>query len=359
MTSANEQIVEQIRKRAIRLERFAAGERRAVLKLLDRLFGELRMRIMDMEDGAIRATDFQMAKLRYLFERTDATIKATYAEISGRLEGSLASLADIESQWAMNAINGALNVKLITMTPIVREQIMAAASEVLIEGAPSREWWSRQENRLITGFKDQMRKGYLQGETNYQLLKRLKGGVDGSGNAVFDLSKGTKRGAEAVIRTSVQAVANDARMRLYRENSDVIRGVMWVSTLDTRTTLGCAARDGLMWDLDGNPIGHNMSFISPPAHWNCRSVLTPITRSFREMGIDSDEVSASTRASIDGQVPEKMTFERWLKGRNEEDIIEVFGPKRAKLWKEGKLSVRDMVDQRGRPLTLEELRKQG
>ncbi|NCC62953.1 MAG: hypothetical protein EOM12_19030, partial [Verrucomicrobiae bacterium] len=36
----------------------------------------------------------------------------------------------------------------------------------------------------------------------------------------------------------------------------------------------CAAYDGLVWDLNGNPIGHGMTLDPPPRHWNCRSVLT-------------------------------------------------------------------------------------
>ena len=357
MSSANDRIAEAIRKRAIRLERYSAGEREAILKLLDKLFGELRLRLVDSGIGGIRRTDYQMRRLTLLFEEIEATISSAYGDISDRMDGALRSLSEVEASWAMNAVNEGLGLKLLTMTPMISERIAAAASDVLIEGAPSREWWARQSVKLLDGFKDQMRKGYLQGETNRQLLSRLVGGVDASGNPVFDLSKGTKRGAEATIRTSVQAIANDARMRLYRENSDVIKGVTWISTLDTRTTPGCAARDGLMWDLNGKPMGHDMELIPPPAHWNCRSVLSPVTKSFRDLGIDSDEVPASTRASIDGQVPEKMTFEKWLAGKPDSYVETVFGPTRAKLWRQGKLSIRDMVDQRGNPLTLDQLRK--
>jgi len=189
-------------------------------------------------------------------------------------------------------------------------------------------------------------------------MKRLTGGLDEDGNPYFDLRKGTRRGAEAIIRTSVQAVANDARMRVYKDNADIIEGLQWVSTLDMRTTIECAALDGLMWDINGNPIGHGMMLDPPPRHWNCRSVLAPVTKSFREMGIPIDEFPESTRASMDGQVPESQTFEKWIAGKPDKYADEVFGKGRAELWRQGKISVRDMVDQRGNPLTLEELRKQ-
>jgi hypothetical protein len=61
---------------------------------------------------------------------------------------------------------------------------------------------------------------------------------------------------------------------------------------------------------------------------------------------------------MDGQVPESQNFEKWIAGKPDSYADEVFGKGRAELWRQGKISVRDMVDQRGNPLTLEQLRKE-
>jgi len=74
------------------------------------------------------------------------------------------------------------------------------------------------------------------------------------------------------------------------------------------------------------------------------------------MGIPIDEFPESTRASMDGQVPESQNFEKWIAGKPDSYADEVFGKGRAELWRQGKISVRDMVDQRGRPLPLSALR---
>lgn len=357
MGSVNEQIAEEIRRHSIALMRFEAGERKKILRMLNRLLGDIAGQI---QDSSIGGSSYKKRRLDLLFRDVERLIADRYIEIGEKMNGIIAGLERVEMEWAAKTLNRVLAVDLFVMPPLTLQQITAAASEVLIQGAPSREWWSRQSDKLIGGFKDQIRMGWMQGETNDQLLKRLVGGTDIDGNAIFNLSKGTKRGAEATIRTSVQAIASDARMKVYRENDDVIKGVVWVSTLDNRTTVECASFDGLAWDLDGNPIGHNKIFTPPPLHWGCRSSTAPLLKSFRELGIDKDDIPPSTRASMDGQVPEKIGFDRWLKKKDLEDpdfVNEQFGVGRAKLWRAEKIGLLEMTDQRGRELTLEELKQ--
>lgn len=358
MRSVNERIADEIRRHTISLARYSEHERQSIFRMLNRLFGQLRNDLQD-SDITTGRTRYQRRRLELLFKQVRSTIATSYDGIGKRTEAGLKSLAELEGEWAVSMLNKSLGVKFLTMTPATAEQLAAIASDVLIEGAPSSEWWSRQSEKLLNNFKDQIRQGWTRGETLDQLMKRLTGGLDEDGNPYFDLRKGTRRGAEATILTSVQAVANDARMRVYRDNPDVIKGIQWVSTLDLRTTPQCIARDHLTWSLDGVPQGHSIPFDPPPIHWRCRSTAAPITKSFREMGIPLDEFPETTRASMDGQVPEGKTFEQWISEQPEGVAEKVFGKGRAELWRHGKITVRDMVDQRGRPLTLEELREQG
>jgi len=355
MTSASEVIADEIREHAISLARYSEHEKRKIYKMLDRIMGKLKNELQDAEIGK-GVSRSEKRKMEELFKQAKETIETGYGDISKKAEAGLKSLSELEGDWAVDMLNRSMGVKFVTTKPTTKEQLSAIAGETMIQGAPSKEWWSRQSEKLTNGFKDQIRMGWMQGESLENLMKRLTGGKDEDGNPVFDLKRGTRRGAEAVIRTSVQAVANEARMLVYKDNADIFEGLQWVSTLDTRTTVECAALDGLVWDLNGNPIGHDMMLIPPPRHWNCRSVLVPVTKSFRDMGIDLDEFPKSTRASIDGQVPESKTFATWIKGKPDGYSEKVFGKTRADLWKAGKISIRDMVDQRGRPLPLSALR---
>lgn len=131
----------------------------------------------------------------------------------------------------------------------------------------------------------------------------------------------------------------------------------------------CRARSMLMWDLDGNPIGgHNIPLIGPPAHINCRSTLIPVLRPWSEV---SDDVTAAVRAkspksqadeklkgiqaSMGGPVSADLNYEEWLRTQPLAMQLEVLGPAKHKLWTDGKITFRDLVDQRGNPLTLAEI----
>jgi len=59
---------------------------------------------------------------------------------------------------------------------------------------------------------------------------------------------------------------------------------------------------------------------------------------------------------MDGYVPETVTYRDWLKKQPMSRIIDILGPARAKLYREGGLKIGDFVNDKGRTLTLRELR---
>lgn len=90
---------------------------------------------------------------------------------------------------------------------------------------------------------------------------------------------------------------------------------------------------------------------------NCRSTATAVTRSFRELGLDMDEVAPGTRASMDGQVPAETTYADWIKKQSAQRQDDILGPTRGKLLREGGLALDRFADDRGRWLTLDQLRE--
>jgi SPP1 gp7 family putative phage head morphogenesis protein len=183
----------------------------------------------------------------------------------------------------------------------------------------------------------------------------------------------TSRDAEALIRTSVQSIAQNARMETFKANDDVIDGVQWLSTLDLRTTSTCQALSGQSWKLDGEKMeGTELDFPGPPPiHFNCRSGLTVVLKSWGDLIRDAkgdkelakrmdaieEKLPKSTQANMDGKpVSSTMNYEQWLKSQSEERQIEALGEGRWELWRNGDIALTDLVGQNNRPLTLEELR---
>ncbi|MDP0246116.1 hypothetical protein Q7Z55_11735, partial [Glaesserella parasuis] len=93
----------------------------------------------------------------------------------------------------------------------------------------------------------------------------------------------------------------------------------------------------------------------PPLHPRCRSILQLVTKSWKELGIDAEEMPSSTRASQDSPVSEQINYENWLKSKSPEQQDQVLGKGKADLWRRGVITFADMLDQSGRPLTLANL----
>jgi hypothetical protein len=373
MPSTNERIADAFRTRGVDLLRFEAHERKQILAILKGLEADLISQLLDTDPTAPGRERDRRRRLARLLLETQGTISSAYGDISEMVIEDLAELANVESRWVALTVNQSIGFEMMNevLTPA---QLRAIASDALIEGAPSAEWWSRQGTRLQQRFKDEIRLGYLQGEGINDMVRRIRGKSTGRRHKYIDPRTGRERWytefsggimdtgtrqAAALTRTSVMQVAADSRLQMYRENADVIKGVEQLSTLDARTTEICTAYSGAVWDLDGKPIeGTSVPFNGgPPRHWQCRSTLIPITKSWRELGVDMDEMPASVRQSMDGEVPADMSFDDWLKGKSKTFQDQLLGKGKADLWRNGAITLTDLVDQTGRPLSLAALRK--
>jgi hypothetical protein len=156
----------------------------------------------------------------------------------------------------------------------------------------------------------------------------------------------------------MSAVTNEAALKSFQANNDVIKAVTQLSTLDNRTSDVCIAYSGQTWNLMtlepimGSSLPYNGG---PPRHFNCRSRLRPVTKTFKELGVDAPEIPPGTRASMDGQVPADITFNQFLKKKPISFQDKLLGPKRAQLWRNGDINLTQLVDMRGNPLTITQL----
>ena len=72
-------------------------------------------------------------------------------------------------------------------------------------------------------------------------------------------------------------------------------------------------------------------------------------------GKAADQIAPRTRASMDGSVAQDLTFDQFLKNKPPAFADEMLGKGRADLWRSGKITLSQLLDQRGNPLTLTQL----
>jgi hypothetical protein len=157
-------------------------------------------------------------------------------------------------------------------------------------------------------FSQVVRNGLLTGETTQSIAKRLIGSLQFGQEAKTvgqiaaaggQLTQVADNQIMALVRTSINQVANAASQQVYEANQDITQKYRYVATLDTRTSAICRALDGREFEYGKGPL--------PPQHFNCRSTTVPV--------IDPNILPPSTtatRASEDGQVPINETYGQWL-----------------------------------------------
>ncbi len=359
----------------IDLLRVSASLRKDVVEELIKLESYLTTELQ-----AADLTVNKASKMEALLSQTQKQIQGAYTLIGSNHQKDLHKLADLESKQAVKVTNAQIGADVLTVK-LSPKQLEALVDGKHIFGASSKDWWNGQSADLQAKFATAMRQGVLLGESVDELAKRVRGTkANGYNDGLMALKK---REAEALVRSSVISISNEARLRTYEEMGDVAKGIQWVATLDTRTTEICRALDGKAWTLkDRKPIGHDKKFPGPTAHWNCRSTQIVVMKSWDELSgkklpsVGNEELQAKMaeklkakgwsdekiakalpgmRASMDGQTAKETTFNDWLKRKSDAQVNKMLGPGRAELWKTGKLTVSDMTDQNNRPLTLKQL----
>lgn len=355
---ANDIIADLFTRHGLDLLRVEAGQRKEIKALLTELQGDLVAQLARIDPTGPARESFRAKRLQKLLNQVKDTIRASYRQASDTMTGELRELAEIEARFTATAINKGLGVEMATAS-LSRAQASALVGELLVQGAPVTEWWSRQAGDTLKRFQDSMRLGIAQGNTSAQLMQRIRGGVR-NGEPVVGFMEVTKRNADSLVRASTQAVAEKAKESIYDSNADLLSAIAWTATLDQRTTTLCAVRDNLRYTVkDHEPIGHSVPWLTGPGnlHWGCRSSSRPETKSWRELGFDIDELPPGSRASMNGQIAADINFESWLEKRTKAQQNDMLGSGRADLWRDGKITFRDLLDANGRPLTLAELRE--
>ena len=353
--NTNEKILDEITGYAVDIQRYEATVQKKIIKQLKKLERQLVAELRDSGVAEAVRQQTKQKKLKALLKKTRETITTAYKDISKEQLVILTEVAELSELQTVSAINTSIKANVIQPS-MSQTMLKNIASDTLIEGAPTKQWWSRRTDQFQSKFEDTVRMGMLQGLPTDKIVGTLVGTKlnrykDGALYSQY-------RGADALVRSSIQTVANTSRLDTYQNNSDIIKGIEWSATFDNRTSEICMALDGLQWDLNYKPIGHNKAFVGSTAHWNCRSTQVPVTKSWEELGAKRKfaEVPDSTRASMDGQVSGGKNYEQWLSGKSKAFQVEVLGVEKQKLWKDGKIGFKDLVNQTGNPLTLEEIK---
>jgi SPP1 gp7 family putative phage head morphogenesis protein len=345
MTTTNERISDDAVRHSMDLVRYSGGVVRRLIALLNRVDSDLFSQLVASLER-LPAESFTVERLDALLQSARELNARAYESLRSGLAVEMRDLAGYEAGHQAQLFAATMPAE-VSFARVNVEQAYSAALARPMQGRLLREWAASIEADKMTRIRDALRIGYVEGQTVGQMVRRIRGTrAMGYKDGIIEIDR---RNAEAVVRTATQHVASVTRDNFFAANADLIKGERYTATIDGRTTLRCASLDGQVFPVGKGP--------KPPLHWNCRSTRIPLLKSWRELGIDADELSPSTRASMDGQIPEDRTFGQWLKGKPAAFQDDYLGPTRGKLFRDGKLPIDRFVSRNGDTLTLDQLRE--
>lgn len=399
----NELLLAASLRHQVSLRRYANGEVKKVLRLLEKSDKELTEKLRKrLAQHVGKPLDLKSKRLQELIKNIRETRAAAIKVIEEQSKENLRELAKIEAKVEVEMMVNILPVSVSLASPAVETLIAATLQQPFAGGANSartlKQWFSSLQQTDQQRIIEAIQLGLSQGESIDDIVKRVVGTKSKKfSDGILAI---TRRNAEAVVRTATNHVSNAARNEVWKANEDIVFALKWTSTLDGRTSAICRARDGAL-----TPVGNNVlpktakrldpASARPPAHPNCRSVMVAVfsedgvadaigerpfvrdTRTNEQRQLDfrkqaqEDLPNASAKERNEyikklkqkwarenvGRVPQTVTYNDWLKKQPADFQDEVLGKGKGKLFREGKYSVEEFVDKSGKELTLDELKR--
>jgi SPP1 gp7 family putative phage head morphogenesis protein len=264
--------------------------------------------------GGVDLGELGRRQLAAILREISAAVAETYTGLAAAQTAAARQVLAIEAGWAAGVLGGQ------TPSP---GMIARMEQGLLVLGATPADQWQRQGDTLTARVGDAVREGAATGVPVRE--------------AVGDIISTAQRDGRALADVTTTSAAAQGRAEVARANGMI--GFRWIAVLDSRTTTGCAIRNGLVYSLDYQPVGHSIPIERPPPrHWGCRSILVALRRMPREGDADID-----------------VTFEQWMESLSPAEQDDILGAGRADLWRRGVITKADLISQRGRVLTLAEL----
>jgi len=186
----------------------------------------------------------------------------------------------------------------------------------LSDGSPISYKFAGLAPEVSQGIKDTLSSGITMGWNPRKIASEIERVYKGAlGNTLL------------TCRTETMRAYRTASMENYRANSDVVSGWVWMSAKQPNTCAACWAMDGTFHMLDEELVDHPGG----------RCVAVPVTKPYSELFPGAKLIGVrETKTKPWDPTPE---FEKL----SERDKRQVLGWSRYKLYKDGKLSLRDLA----------------
>lgn len=347
-------------KNAIDLNRYSNSVARRVINSYNNIIIDAvdQLRVIDDLTAPVKA-----ARLRSILAQLKESLDGWAGDATEITATELQGIAQLQSQFVTDELRKAMppgvlrsNINTVEISPQFAQSVVTTDPTQLnvvtlsddlfaaVNGAPQTYSLTAAQGATITlpngqvvskafrgiatsqaeQFSQVVRNGLLTGETTPSIAKRLIGSLQ-FGEEAKTVGQIAAAGGQltqvadnqiiALVRTSINQVANAASQQVYEGNQDITKKYRYIATLDTRTSAICRALDGREFEYGKGPM--------PPQHFNCRSTTVPV---IDYKALDIPPPPEGKRASMDGPVLGNETYGQWLAKQPRATQADALGP---------------------------------
>ncbi|QQN40321.1 minor capsid protein [Acinetobacter sp. CS-2] len=359
-TSAQKALLDALTQHQAYLYRASSQNVNDLIKVFDKLsneqllkFGDLLENLTESERKALQGLNFSSkAKASRNIEEIKATLNEWFSSLNTQMseifEQSAIALAVYEASYTIALMGETLQVD--------GEKLYQKAKKMPFSGGQLVDYlFADIAENLRKKVEYVIRDGISQGQTNQQIINRIKG------RKSLDYKDGLLQSERYVIERQVRTARSHVSNTSYLQTYEALgfTHIKFVSVLDGRSSFTCANLDQTMWKIDDPKIRR------PPLHPNCRSTLIGVDADGNLGGVRpfvADErkiknIPKDERDGIIGQVEANTKFSDWFKDQGDDFQRNWLGSTRFELYKKSDFPIDKFVDPIGRKYTLDELRK--
>jgi len=298
------------------------------------------------------------ARLTTLYKEIDTKIKVLTDKLTKPLAKSIGEAGAYSYKDTNRILSWEGHVKGYNNVARSATQIASMVQDEKLGGKCLDDWlWSalREENGSL---KSEVAAAQIRGIGYKQLMKELPSRYNNMLSA-----KGNKQNIETVAKSYIQAANAKAHEDIYEANKNIIDKVEWSAIMENGnvstgkgTCPRCAA-------LDGSTYPSVSKGPSCPLHPRCRCMYLPITKSWKDMGYDIEELEPIynkwyirspgrkilQKGTIDGN------YADWWYTRSKKFQDNSMGPTRSELLRTRQIDFSDLVDKKGNLILLNDM----
>lgn len=340
----------------IALNQFATKLSRQTIPFLEEAAKYIRSRLNNEWE-----TVTSIKRLNSLQRDIDNQLSDIYGRMDDLLFSEFQPLSVQEGQFTVDSVNEVLNDDFV-MLPVEDQKLWSAVTNAPLLLDPKSgpiDFTKFVEGvgiNSISKVSNFMGFGYAQGLT----LQEMVSGIIGNrkNNYKDGLIEQDRVAAERMVRTSVNHIATQTRLKVYNSNKRIVEGYRIIATLDSRTSTICKGYDQTIVMNDDKFKPH------PPFHPNCRTTVIP---EIKDKALEDSKgtraanfkAQGDVKAGKVGQVPATTQYYDLLKQQSAAQQDLALGPARGKIFRNAGLSISEfrkaMVDQMNQPITLSEM----